>query len=264
MDLKELCGEIEIIARETGVFIKSETKGFDISGTEKKGFNDFVTHVDRGAEKMLVKKLGNLVPGAGFLVEENTSSKKGKKYTWVVDPLDGTTNFIHGIHPFAISIGLMDEDDVIAGVIHEASGEETYTAWKDGGAWLNGRKITVSKTAELSHSLIATGFPYKDFSRLDNYLKCLGWLVQNTHGVRRMGSASIDLANVACGRYEVYFEYGLNPWDVAAGAILVREAGGFFSDFSGDKTNLSGKEIIASNEAVFQEILQIISTFIKK
>lgn len=264
MNLKEICNSIESIARETGSFIMSEAEGFDIGSAERKGFNDFVTHVDRGAEKKLVEKLGKLIPEAGFLVEENTSSKTGRKYTWVVDPLDGTTNFIHGIHPYAVSIGLMEHDEIIAGVVHEASGEETFTAWKDGGAWLNGKKIAVSEADKSSLSLIATGFPYKDFSRLDAYLKCLGWLLNNTHGVRRMGAASVDMAYVACGKYEVFFEYGLNPWDVAAGIILIREAGGIVSDFSGKQNNLKGLEILASNRAVYPEILEIISTFMVK
>lgn len=264
MNLRDICFEIEAIAGEAGSFIMSEAQAFDIGTAERKGFNDFVTHVDRGAEKMLVERLGKLIPEAGFLVEENTSSKKGRRYTWVVDPLDGTTNFIHGIHPFAISIGLMEDDDIIAGVVQEASGEETFTAWKGGGAWLNGKKINVSKADKPSLSLIATGFPYKDFSRLDSYLKCLGWLLNNTHGVRRMGSAAIDLAYVACGRYEVFFEYGLNPWDVAAGTVLVREAGGVVSDFSGNRNSISGLEFLASNEAVYPEILEIISTFMVK
>jgi myo-inositol-1(or 4)-monophosphatase len=264
MNLSEICKGIESIARETGNFIMSETEGFDIGSAERKGFNDYVTHVDRGAEKMLVEKLGKLIPEAGFLVEENTSSKKGVKYTWVVDPLDGTTNFIHGIHPYAISIGLMEHDEIIAGVVHEAAGEETFTAWKEGGAWLNGKKIVVSGADKASLSLIATGFPYKDFTRLDRYLKCLGWLLNNTHGVRRMGAASVDLAYVACGRYEVFFEYGLNPWDVAAGIILIREAGGIVSDYSGKQDNLTGLEILASNRAVYPEILEIISTFMAK
>jgi len=212
---------------------------------------------------MLIEKLGRLIPEAGFIAEENTSSKKGEEYVWVIDPLDGTTNFIHGIHPFAISIGLMRKNEIVAGVVYEASGNETFTAWKDGGAWLNGNRINVSKADKLSQSLIATGFPYKDFSRIDNYFECLNWMFRNTHGVRRLGSAAIDLAYVACGRYEVFFEYSLNPWDIAAGTLLVREAGGVVSDFSGNGENLNGSEIIASNGAVYPEILEIISNFMR-
>jgi myo-inositol-1(or 4)-monophosphatase len=264
MNLPELCKEIEKAAKETGHFIMSEAEGFDIEKAERKGFNNFVTHVDRGSERMLVEKLGELIPEAGFIVEENTISKKSTGYVWVVDPLDGTTNFVHGIHPYAVSIGLMHKGEIVAGVVHEASGSETFTAWKGGGAWLNGKRINVSKADKASLSLIATGFPYKDFSQLDNYLACFNWMLRNTHGVRRMGSAAIDMAYVACGRYEVFFEYSLNPWDVAAGTLLVREAGGVVSDFSGSRDNITGAEIIASNKAVYPEILEIISNFMHK
>jgi len=264
MKLSELCSGIEKTAVETGRYILSEAEKFDSKNIEIKGRNDFVTHVDRDAEKMIIERLGKLLPGAGFLVEENTIPRKDSRYTWIIDPLDGTTNFIHGIHPFAISIALMDGEEIVAGIVHETAGRETFTAWKNGGAWLNGRKISVSKTVRPLQSLIATGFPYKDFSRLDSYLKCLTWFLHNTQGIRRMGSASIDLAYVACGRFEAYFEYGLNPWDVSAGTLLVREAGGNVTDFSGNSNNISGHEIIASNRSVYPEILEIISTFMRK
>jgi myo-inositol-1(or 4)-monophosphatase len=261
MELKDICSKIEVIAAETAAFIMKESEGFDKNLIKSKGLHDFVSYVDLGAEKMLVEKLGNLLPEAGFYVEEGTSAKKGSKYCWIVDPLDGTTNFLHKLHPFSISIALSEKDEVIAGVVFEAGGKETFTAWKGGGSWLNGEKINVSRTPNLANSLIATGFPYKDFSRLENYLKCLEYLIRNSQGVRRMGSASIDLAYVACGRFEAFYEYGLNPWDVAAGTILIREAGGVVSGFSGNEKNLTGSEIVASNELVFAEFLEIVSKF---
>jgi myo-inositol-1(or 4)-monophosphatase len=264
MNLTDLTLAIEEVAIEAGNFIMTEARRFDISTTEMKGTNDFVTHVDRGAEKLIVSKLSKLIPSAGFLVEENTSGAKGERYCWVVDPLDGTTNFIHGIHPHAVSIALTDGDEIVAGVVHEAAGRETFTAWKGGGAWLNGERIRVSEVPLMSGSFVATGFPYKDFSRLPPYLECLSYMLRNTTGVRRMGSASIDLAYVACGRFEIFFEYGLNPWDVAAGSLLVMEAGGVISDFSGNQSKVSGHEIIASNAAVYPEILKIISNFMVK
>jgi myo-inositol-1(or 4)-monophosphatase len=264
MNLIDLTLAIEEVALEAGNYIMSESERFDISSAEMKGTNDFVTHVDRGAEKLIVSKLSKLIPSAGFLAEEKTSEASGERYCWVVDPLDGTTNFIHGIHPYAVSIALTDGDEIVAGVVHEASGRETFTAWKGGGAYLNGERIRVSEVPLMSGSLVATGFPYKDFSRLATYLECLSYLLKNTTGVRRMGSASIDLAYVACGRFEIFFEYGLNPWDVAAGSLLVMEAGGVISDFSGNQLKVSGHEIIASNAGVYPEILKIISNFMVK
>lgn len=230
-DLKALCAEIEIAARQAGEFIMKESATFDVRNTEIKGLNNFVSYVDKGSEKMLIEKLAPLIPDAGFVAEEGTSVKKGKKFNWIIDPLDGTTNFLHGVHPFAVSIGLMEDDEVIAGVVHEPGWNETFTAWKGGGAWLNGEKINVSPVPHLSGSLVATGFPYNLFDRLDPYMDMLKHLVRNTEGIRRMGSAAIDLAYVACGRYDLFYEYDLKIWDIAAGMLIVREAGGRFSDF---------------------------------
>jgi myo-inositol-1(or 4)-monophosphatase len=263
INLKDICKEIEKVAREAGAFILKQTEGFDISRTESKGLNDFVSYVDKGSEKMLVERLSRLLPEAGFNTEEGTSAKRGLKFCWVIDPLDGTTNFLHGLHPYAISIALMEDDEVVAGIVYEVSGNEIFTAWKDGGAWLNGQIINVSKALRLADSLVATGFPYNDFDRLTPYMNCLTYLVKNTHGIRRLGSASIDLAYVACGRFEAFYEYGLNPWDIAAGMLLVREAGGRVSDFSGTEKNVTGEEIVAANSSVFSEILEIVSKFMK-
>ena len=262
-DLKALCAEIESAARMAGEFIKKESAVFNINDTETKGLNNFVTYVDKGSEKMLIEKLAPLIPEAGFIAEEGTSAKKGLKYNWVIDPLDGTTNFLHGVHPYAVSIGLMENDEIIAGVVHEAGGDETFSAWKNGGAWLNGKRINVSSTPKLSGSLAATGFPYNLFNRLDPYMNLLTFLVKNTHGLRRLGCASIDLAYVACGRFDLFFEYDLKLWDIAAGMLIVREAGGRFSDFSGNMVKLNGDETIASNSLIFYETLEIISNFMK-
>jgi myo-inositol-1(or 4)-monophosphatase len=261
INLKEICVEIEKAARETGAFINKESESFDISRTETKGLNDFVSYVDKTSERMLVEKLSLLLPEAGFKTEEGTIEKKGIKYCWVIDPLDGTTNFLHGLNPFAISIGLLEDDEVVAGVVYVIRENEMFTAWRGGGAWLNGKQIHVSKAKNLSSSLIATGFPYSDFSRLDNYMNCFTWFCKNSQGVRRLGSAATDIAYVACGRFEVFYEYGLHQWDIAAGIIILREAGGKISDFSGNEKNLSGEEIVAANSSVYPEVLEIVRKF---
>ena len=262
-DLKELCDEVVKAALSASEFIVRESASFNIKDTEVKGLNNFVTYVDKGSEKILIDKLTPLIPDAGFIAEEGTSSKRGDRYNWIIDPLDGTTNFLHGVRPYAISIGLMEDDDVIAGVVHEAGGSETFTAWKNGGAWLNGKRIHVSETPALSGALVATGFPYNMFDRLEPYMALLTHLVTRSHGVRRLGSASVDLAYVACGRYDLFFEYDLKIWDIAAGMLLVREAGGRFSDFSGNTKGLTGDETIASNSLVYNEIFEIIKSFMK-
>lgn len=263
-DLKTIVNKVAEIALETGKFIKQESEGFDISRTEQKGLHDLVSYVDKKSEEMLVQKLGLILPEAGFITEEGTSSKKCGKYCWVIDPLDGTTNFVHGLPPYAISIGLLEDDEPVAGVVYEASGSEIFTAWKNGGAWLNGKAIHVSEITKLSDSLIATGFPYNDFSRLDEFLESLRHFSKNTHGIRRLGSAAIDMAYVACGRFETFYEYGLNPWDIAAATIIVREAGGKVSDFRGNEKNLSGSDIIASNNLLYSEFLETVNKFMNR
>jgi myo-inositol-1(or 4)-monophosphatase len=262
MDLKKICTEIEKAALEAGAFIRKEASVFDINRKESKGLNDFVSYVDKGAEKLLVERLSLIVPEAGFITEEGTSSKVGVRYCWVIDPLDGTTNFLHGFYPYAVSIGLMDNEDVVAGVVHEVGKNETFSAWKDGGAWLNGKRIHVSEVHKLADSLIATGLPYSDFRRLDPYMESLTYLCRHAQGIRRLGSAATDLAYVACGRFEGFYEYGLHPWDIAAGILLVREAGGRVSDFSGNGNNLKGEEVIASSNHIFSEFLENVSKFI--
>lgn len=263
IDLKNICTEIIKAAHEAADFIVKESRGFDTKKTEVKGLNNFVSYVDKGSEKILVEKLSQVLPEAGFVTEEGTSVKKGIRYCWVIDPLDGTTNFLHGFHPYSISIALKDGDEIVAGVVYEVNGNEVFSAWKGGGAWLNGSRISVSKAPSLADSLIATGFPYSDFGRMEDYLKCFKYFCENTHGVRRLGSAAIDLAYVACGRFEAFYEYGLQPWDIDAGILLVREAGGNVSDFTGNEKNLTGDEFMASNNLIYPEILEVIKKFMK-
>lgn len=263
-DLRIIVSEATEAARETGAFILRESEWFDISRTEKKGLHDLVSYVDKRSEEMLVKKLGMILPEAGFIAEEGTSSKTCAKYCWVIDPLDGTTNFVHGVHPYAISIGLMEDNEPVAGVVYEVLGSEIFTAWKNGGAWLNDEPVHVSETGNLADSLVATGFPYSDFSRLDEFMECLKHFCKTTHGIRRLGSAAIDMAYVACGRFETFYEYGLHPWDIAAATILVREAGGKVSDFRGNEKNLSGSDVIASNNLLYPEFLEIVSKFMHR
>ncbi len=263
-DLKSLASEMENIAREAGSFIRSEVTKFDISKAEVKGLNNFVSYVDKSAEELIVKHLTRLLPGSGFRTEEGTTEQsQGQKYVWVIDPLDGTTNFMHGCPPYAVSIGLKEDNEEVAGVVYEIAADEMFTAWKNGGAWLNGKPIHVSSVNKLSESLVATGFPYSDFGRLEKYISLFTWFLKNSHGVRRLGSAATDIAYIACGRFEAFYEYGLHPWDIAAATIILREAGGKVSDFSGIEKGLDGSEIVAASDAVFLEILEIVNKFMK-
>jgi myo-inositol-1(or 4)-monophosphatase len=258
MNLENLCTDVSALAKQVGEFIRTERKTFSAASIEHKGHNDLVSYVDKTAEQKIVDGLSRLLPESGFITEENTSTKKGKSFNWIIDPLDGTTNFIHGVPCFCISIALMRDHELIVGVVYEVNLDECFYAFENGGAFLNGNKISVSHTDKLKDSLLATGFPYSNYSRMKEYMKVFEFLMHNTHGLRRLGSAAVDLAYVACGRFEGFYEYGLNSWDVAAGAFIVKEAGGKVSDFSGGNDFVFGREIVASNSVVSDELLSII------
>jgi myo-inositol-1(or 4)-monophosphatase len=258
MDLESLCSRVIEIARETGEYILEERKGFSAHDFEAKGRQNFVTRVDTGAEKMLVKHLGELLPEAGFIAEEGTAGESGETLQWIIDPLDGTTNFIHGLHPYAISIALARDGKIVLGVVYELGFRECFYSREGGRAYLNGKEIRVSGTETVNAALIATGFPYTYFDRLDPFMQSVRYFMQNSHGLRRLGSAATDLAYVACGRFEAFYEYGLNPWDVAAGTFILQQAGGMASDFYGRDDWLFSGTIIAANASVFEEFKDII------
>lgn len=264
MDLQNITQNICQVALTAGQFLKKELTEFKTESIERKGFNDFVSYVDKTSEKMIVEKLQKILPEAGFIAEEGTNSTQGERYNWIIDPLDGTTNFIHGVPLFCVSIGLADGDDIISGVVLEVNQDECFSAWKNGGAYLNNKAIHVSKTPKLEESLLATGFPYYEFDRMPQYLDLFGYFMQHTRGIRRLGSAAADLAYVACGRYDGFYEYSLKPWDVAGGAIIVKEAGGLVTDFSGGKNWLYGQELVSGNYNLFQEFLTQIKIHFNK
>jgi myo-inositol-1(or 4)-monophosphatase len=250
-------------AKQAGDFIRNEAVGFSAKNIEVKGLHNFVSYVDKGAEKMIVDRLHEIFPEAGFIAEEGTNTVRGERFDWVIDPLDGTTNFIHGLPPYSVSIGLLDNNRPVLGVVYEIALDECFYAWKDSRAYLNGKEIHVSDRANVHDALIATGFPYSDYQLMRPYIACLEHFLRNSHGVRRIGSAAVDLVYVACGRFEAFYEYGLNPWDVAGGAFIVQQAGGKLSDFSGSDGFIFGKELVAANNAIFNEFLTTVQKFLK-
>lgn len=261
-DLKKLCSEVNLVAREAGRFILDQRAKLQSSQVEVKGLNDFVTYVDKQSEELIIHRLEKLLPGSDFLAEENTRERTAAEYTWIIDPLDGTTNFIHGLPCFCVSIGMIDKQgELLLGVVLEVNQDECFSSWKDGGAYLNEKRIFVSSADKLKDSLLVTGFPYTDFSKMDEYLDLFRYMMEHSHGLRRLGSAAADLAYVAAGRCEAFYEYSLKPWDVAAGALLVKEAGGRVSDFSGGNKFIFNQEIIASNSLVYGELLQKVKEF---
>lgn len=247
--------EVKIQVTEVGVtasnFIRNEFYKFDKSNIRYKGANNVVSFVDENAEKLIVDRLRKILPQAGFLAEEGTNTdananhKQG--YYWIIDPLDGTTNFVHGIPFFSTSIGLILDGEPILGFVSDIVRKKHWVAAKGLGAHdeLNA-PIGVSPEENIENGLYATGFPYTDFDLMEKYIEVFRYFFQQTHGVRRIGSAALDLVLTATGAVEGFFEYGLNPWDVAAGIVLVREAGGTVTDFNGNDNALFGREIIAA------------------
>lgn len=244
--------------QETAAFIRAETGRVQTGQIEEKFLNGLVSYVDRTAEEMLVERLSRLLPEAAFITEEETVEQKNAELQWIIDPLDGTTNFLYGVPHFSVSVGLKAGDDLVLGIVHHVPQDELFYAWQDGGAWYNGQQIHVSRRAEMRQALIATGFPYHNFSRADEWFATLRAFMSEGRGARRFGSAALDLAWVAAGRFDVFFEYGLNSWDVAAGAVLVREAGGFATDFSGGSDLIEKKELLACNHAVYEKALRVL------
>ncbi|HSY76579.1 MAG TPA: inositol monophosphatase family protein [Bacteroidia bacterium] len=260
LHLDSICKQVIELTHEVGHFIMTEQRKFSDSDIQKKGYNDLVTYVDKSSELALIEGLSKILPGSGILAEESGATEK-QEYTWVIDPLDGTTNFIHKLPCFAISIALVKGTEPILGVVNELNLKECFHAIKDEGAKVNGKPITVSAQDKLENSLIATGFPYNDFKLQNNYMELFKYLMTCTQGMRRIGSASVDLAYVACGRFEAFYEYGLKPWDVAAGALIVKEAGGQLAEFNGGNNYIFGKTIIGTNGLIQKAFAKAVSKY---
>ena len=246
------------VAKTTGAFIRKEASAFDRSRIENKSaFNNLVSYVDKESELLLVEALSKILPGSGFLAEEGADQKSINGYQWIIDPLDGTTNFTHGFPPYAISIGLAFEGELVLGVVYEVHADECFYSWKGSPVFCNDAEVKVARTTNLKTSLLATGFPYLHGDKMDRHLSIIKELLMTTHGVRRLGSAATDLAYVACGRLDGFFEYNLSPWDVAAGGFLIQQAGGAVTDFAGGQKWLHGGQICSGN-AVQPELLSVI------
>lgn len=240
-------------------YIKKEIRKVTVADVEEKNLNSLVSIVDKGAERILVKELSKILPDAGFMTEEDTVEDSQKPYMWIIDPLDGTTNSLMGVPHFAVSVALAHKGNLLIGVVHEVNSSEQFYATKGGGAFLNEKPIKVSERKDISDILIATGFPYSNDYNTDKLLAHLKVWLMNTRGVRRMGSAALDLVYVACGRFGAYYESMLNPWDVAAGTLIVREAGGKVSDYNGHETGYEGKETLASAPQFYDRVKEVLN-----
>ena len=244
-------------ARRAGTIINRATQDLDLLTVQRKGNHDYVSEVDKMAEQAIVEILLEAYPDHAILAEEGGAQGKSE-YVWIIDPLDGTTNFLHGLPQFAVSIALQHKGLLTQAVVFDPTRNELYSATRGGGTYLNDRRLRVSKQTRLEDALIGTGFPYHDYSFLDSYLKIFKDLVPKVAGVRRPGAASLDLAYVAAGRYDGFWEAGLKPWDMAAGILLIQEAGGLVTDFAGGEDVLGSGNIVGGNPKIFAQLLNII------
>lgn len=260
----DLAAAAGLVVRAVAGDIRSAFGRVTSGMAEEKGHNSLVSEVDRLAEERLVEGLSRLLPGSAFLTEEAVVAQSAGRQRWIIDPLDGTTNFLFGVPLFCISVALEQEGELVLGLVHDVMADEQYVAWKGGGAWCNGQALRVSATAHLAQSLLATGFPYYDYAGTAAYLQVLEHFMRHTRGIRRLGSAALDLAWTARGRFDGFYEYGLHPWDVAGGAVLVREAGGMVSDFEGGPQYLHGKTLIAGNAAIREAVQSAINSYFSR
>jgi myo-inositol-1(or 4)-monophosphatase len=264
MNYSEICNQTKAVAQEAGAYIKSQIQNLSDKDVEYKGSHDLVSFVDKTAETMIVKKLQEILPEAGILAEEGTGSAENTSLLWIIDPLDGTTNFVSGLYPHAVCIALQQNDRIVVGVVYEIGRDECFAAFEGGEAELNGQKISVNHKSNLNDALISTGFPYNDFSRQEQFMETLSYFMRETRGIRRFGSAAVDLCYFACGRFDAFYEYSLKPWDVAAGAFIAQKAGGRVSDFSGGENFLFGREILAASPELFEAFFKPVQNAFSK
>lgn len=246
-------------ARRAGSIITRASQDVGALKIRSKNYNDFVTEVDQAAEQAIIATLRDAYPEHGFLGEESGVDKPGAENVWIIDPLDGTTNFLHNFPQYCVSIALMQQGQLTQAVIYDPNRNDLFTATKGRGAFLNDKRIRVTNRAKLQDSLIGTGFPFRDFGHLDTYLAMFKDMARKTSGLRRPGSAALDLAYVAAGWCDGFWEIGLSKWDIAAGALLVQEAGGIVGDFEGNESWIDSGNIVAGNPKVFAQMLQVLA-----
>ena len=245
-------------ARKAGSIITRASSDIDRLTIRSKQKNDFVSEVDHAAEEAIIGVLREAYPAHGILAEESGARDGDAEFVWVIDPLDGTTNFLHGFPQYCVSIGLLHKGVPNQAVVFDPNRNELFTASKGVGAYLNDRRIRVSKVDKVEDALMGTGFPFREVGQLDDYLRMFRNVTLNCAGVRRPGAAALDLAWVAAGRIDGFWEIGLSPWDMAAGALLVREAGGLIGDLDGNDTFLDSGRVVASNGKIFGALLQLL------
>jgi myo-inositol-1(or 4)-monophosphatase len=260
VSLLDLLSRAQSAAEQAGRYLRAVERPDGPGSWILKGRRDFVTEVDRTAEGIIRKVLRDAAPDARIVGEELSPEILTQGLVWVVDPLDGTTNFLHGYPSYAVSIAAAVDGVLQVGVVHHVPHEETYHAIRGGGAWLGDRRLRVSQIEDPEFALIATGFPFRDLSGLEQYQEQFGRVAAGTSGIRRPGAAALDLADVAAGRFDGFWEQQLSAWDIAAGTLLIREAGGVITDFNGRNIGVEHTGVVAGNPAMHSWLLAILSS----
>lgn len=255
INLKEVTFKVNQIAKQVGVFLREERKTFSLDKVEQKQSHDYVSYVDKTAEKLLVAELKKILPEAGFITEEETVAQSSEDLKWIIDPLDGTTNFIQDSAPYCISIALRDKEDLLIGVVYEVCRDECYYAWKNGGAYMNDRQIRVSGK-QIDQGFIGLDLPYNAIVYKETVLALIDKLYGKVSSLRINGSAAMGLCYVAIGRYDGWMEAHINTWDYSAGVLLVREAGGKITDYNGNEDIRNTHHVIASNGLIHTNLME--------
>ena len=256
--MKSMLNIAEEIALKAGKLINQHIDRLDNIRIASKGYNDYITEVDKGAENIIISALKEAFPEHGIISEESKPEGQSNEYCWIIDPIDGTTNFIHGYPQFAVSIACQRNKETVIGVVYNPCNHELFTAIRGSGAYLNNKRIRVSSTRLVSQSLIGTGFPFRNPEKIDSYTNVFKEVLKTTSGIRRAGAAALDLAYVACGRLDGFWEQGLQIWDMAAGCLLIEEAGGFVTDFDNKCHFLKKQELIAGNKYAHKALQTIV------
>lgn len=248
-------------ARRAGGIINRAAQNLDLLHVSRKAHNDFVSEVDGAAEDAIIKVLRDVYPDHSILAEESGAQGDPEKseYQWIIDPLDGTTNFLHGFPHYSVSIALMHKNIPAQAVVYNPAANELFTASRGRGAYMNDHRLRVSKRTQLADCLIGTGFPFREFSHAEAYLAMFKDIMPRVAGIRRPGSAALDLAYLAAGRYDGFWELGLSPWDIAAGCLLITEAGGLVGDLEGNATYMHSGNLLGGNPKIFGQLLQVIA-----
>ena len=262
MNIEQIIADALLVVKGAADFIRQQRDKVTADQVTEKGTNSLVSFVDQHSEEILIKGLSIILPHAGFITEEEMVEQSTKALTWIIDPLDGTTNFLHSVPYFSVSVALYDGKDMLLGIVHEVIGNEVFYAIKGGGAFLNQTRIKVTDRTSFHDVLIGTGFPYETEHTSPAHFSALKQVLASTRGIRRIGSAALDLCYVACGRFGAFYEHKLNAYDIAAGALIVKEAGGHISDYSGKDAWLFEGEILATAPQFKEKMLEVTSNFL--